>query len=138
MWGNIPNESITKVCSTSLWWASYTNKAHVAGTEGDRLSSLLVKAQWESLLSLPVTSPETNIFEAGTRASREALMGKFYGCGKRENKAERKEEQFVRRATKWIKRVYGMRFSVGIGRGNMKSRVWVDTYWPVGLLRCYL
>lgn len=100
----------------------FTAVAHIAGTEGDRLSALRVKSQWEELLGLPL-SGDDNVLEAGTKESREALTGK--SCWKGHGKAHTWWRRVLRRvpgAKRWLRRRR---------RSAEKPRVWVDSYYPV-------
>jgi N-acetylated-alpha-linked acidic dipeptidase len=93
---------------------SFTADVHIAGLEGDRLSALRVKSQWEELLGLKVTDEATNIFEAGTVESRDALMGKSWKgkCKGRKGRMNR-----------WWNGHKGVE--------SPKPRVWIDTYFPM-------
>lgn len=100
----------------------FTAVSHVAGTEGDRLSALRVKDQWEELLGLPLSGPDANVLESGTEESREALQGKRYhhhGYAPRWRLGKRR----------WFRKLFGNKRR-GIW-GRQKPRVWVDTYYPV-------
>ncbi|KAK4703801.1 N-acetylated-alpha-linked acidic dipeptidase, partial [Phenoliferia sp. Uapishka_3] len=93
---------------------------HVAGTEGDRLSALRVKSQWEQLLGLRISAPDENVLESGTKESQEALMGKKCSGGKG-------HWRFSKRW--WWKKL-------GLSSGHApwevkKPTVWVDTYHPL-------
>ncbi|KAH8921200.1 hypothetical protein BT69DRAFT_353701 [Atractiella rhizophila] len=53
----------------------YTAYPHAAGSEGDLRSALYVKNKWESILGLPTTADDENIFDAGTKEAKLALQG---------------------------------------------------------------
>lgn len=95
---------------------SLSTSAHIAGTEGDRLSALLVKEQWEQLLHLPVTSPSHNLFESGTTASRRALTGRG-GC--------------ARKGRSWLDRIKWKLGWTHSKRHSQSPRVYIDTYHPL-------
>ncbi|KAL8280525.1 hypothetical protein RQP46_007173 [Phenoliferia psychrophenolica] len=107
---------------------SFTAVAHIAGTEGDRLSALRVKSQWEELLGVPASGPDGNVFESGTTESREALMGKRKCSGKGGKGHRARKWGAIKK--RWFKKLFGMRRR-GHWGAPKKPTVWVDTYYPL-------
>lgn len=47
----------------------------MAGTGDDHLSALNLKAEWETLLGLPISAPYDSVYEAGSPESQDAVYG---------------------------------------------------------------
>lgn len=47
----------------------------MAGTGDDHLSALNLKAEWETLLGLPISAPYDSVYEAGSHESQDAVYG---------------------------------------------------------------
>ena len=105
----------------------FTRETHVAGTEGDRLSALRVKEQWEELLGIE-KSREGRVFDAGTKQDRRALMGT--GC-----KGHGRRWRII---IKRIKRFFFFFFSESRKHPRphphpllSTPRVWISSYYPL-------
>ncbi|GAA5890619.1 hypothetical protein JCM16303_006676 [Sporobolomyces ruberrimus] len=127
---------------------SFTRETHIAGTEGDRLSALRVKSQWERLLGIPETGPEENVFDAGTLQDRQALMGEPHDRRDRRNgrcrgARWRMMNRFYSKLERFIRSTFSST-SHGHHRSHQhdhhrhphhhpslsKPRVWISTYYP--------
>ncbi|GAA5982736.1 hypothetical protein JCM10908_006765 [Rhodotorula pacifica] len=76
---SVPTPESAKAASKS-----FTGKAHVAGTPQDRNVALSIKSQWEEALGATADPEHKNVFDAGTKQSREALLGHHgHGHGRR-------------------------------------------------------
>jgi len=104
----------------------FTKETHVAGTEGDRLSALRVKEQWEELLGIE-KSREGRVFDAGTEQDRRALMGHSIGHGGcRKGGLMRKIRRFIQRRFSSHKH-----HSKHPHPSLSTPRAWISTYYPL-------
>ncbi|GAA5902456.1 M28 family metallopeptidase [Sporobolomyces salmoneus] len=123
---------------------SFTRETHIAGTEGDYKSALRVKNQWEELLGLEQTGEKENLFDAGTKEDREALMGKPHehrrgGCHGRGRRGH-----WRMKTRKWVRKLRRFFLSSSLSHSHHYSRkhhhhghslpstprVWISTYYP--------
>ncbi|BGO96033.1 hypothetical protein NBRC10512_002451 [Rhodotorula toruloides] len=125
---------------------AYTAHAHVAGTPEDRNVALLIKSQWEDILGADADPENKRVFDAGTDASREALLGrsKHGRHGRHDNKKHKKHRKsLVRKIRRWMDKIarrarhghpHGKKRHGHKGRREPhleRPRVWTDTYYSL-------
>ncbi|CEQ41136.1 SPOSA6832_02828 [Sporobolomyces salmonicolor] len=114
---------------------SFTARTHIAGTEGDRLSALRVKSQWEELLGVP-QSGDKQVFDAGTKEDKEALIGPEHPHRHRHrhhHRHHRGKRSLARHAYRRFKRLlhHVLPFSRPAHSHSSTSRVWISTYYSL-------
>ncbi|GEM11297.1 glutamate carboxypeptidase II [Rhodotorula toruloides] len=102
---------------------AYTAHAHVAGTPEDRNVALLIKSQWEQILGADADPENKRVFDAGTDASREALLGgsKHGKQGHHGRHDKKHKKRLVGKIRRWRKKI-----ARRAGHGHDKIRRWAQ------------
>ncbi|GAA5908411.1 hypothetical protein JCM5296_005925 [Sporobolomyces johnsonii] len=114
---------------------SFTARTHVAGTEGDRLSALRVKSQWEDLLGVP-QSGDKQVFDAGTKEDKEALMGPEHPRRRHHHRHHHHGKRSLARRAYWrfkrlLRRVLPFSRPAHGHLSRSSPRVWISTYYSL-------
>uniref|UniRef100_A0A0K3CQJ1 BY PROTMAP: gi/472581865/gb/EMS19580.1/ glutamate carboxypeptidase II [Rhodosporidium toruloides NP11] gi/647402604/emb/CDR48837.1/ RHTO0S20e02454g1_1 [Rhodosporidium toruloides] n=1 Tax=Rhodotorula toruloides TaxID=5286 RepID=A0A0K3CQJ1_RHOTO len=122
---------------------AYTAHTHVAGTPEDRNVALLIKSQWEEILGADADPENKRVFDAGTDASREALLGRSKH-GRHDDKKHKKHKKgLVLKIRRWMEKIarraryghhHGKKGHDHKGRHEPRlerPRVWTDTYYSL-------